>query len=462
MRRYRERVGLLGLGTVGTGVVQILQQPRHPLLQSVEIAAVGVRSLDKPRQVRIPPERLTTNLEQIVSDPEIDVVIELMGGLEPARTLILKAIDHGKPVITANKAVIARHGEEIFQAAAQAKVSVLLEAAVGGGIPILQPLQQSLQASHIQAVWGIVNGTTNFILSQMTQAASSFEEALALAQAHGYAEADPSADVEGWDAADKIAILASLAFGVSVKREAIPCEGIRGISPTDIRYAREWGYTFKLLAIAQLRQHCGAARAHPVRASGAEPLDDGEGAVATALRSNTMALDIRVHPTLLPSTHPLANINGVDNAVLVQGDPLGQVVLSGPGAGRGPTASAVVGDLLTLIAHRQTGADAPNPLWGFPCFPAAASLIPLSELESEFYVRVLAQDQPGVMGAIGTCFGRHRVSLESITQKECHQEQAEIVILTHTVREADCRQALAEIQQLPQVAGIPSLFRVLR
>jgi len=175
-----------------------------------------------------------------------------------------------------------------------------------------------------------------------------------------------------------------------------------------------------------------------------------------------MALDIRVHPTLLPSTHPLANINGVDNAVLVQGDPLGQVVLSGPGAGRGPTASAVVGDLLTLIAHRQTGADAPNPLWGFSCFPAAASLIPLSELESEFYVRVLAQDQPGVMGAIGTCFGRHRVSLESITQKECHQEQAEIVILTHTVREADCRQALAEIQQLPQVAGIPSLFRVLR
>ncbi|MDT7946324.1 MAG: homoserine dehydrogenase [Cyanobacteriota bacterium PSP.bin.10] len=436
MRRYRERVGLLGLGTVGTGVVQILQQPRHPLLQSVEIAAVGVRSLDKPRQVRIPPERLTTNLEQIVSDPEIDVVIELMGGLEPARTLILKALDHGKPVITANKAVIARHGEEIFQAAAQAKVSVLLEAAVGGGIPILQPLQQSLQASHIQAVWGIVNGTTNFILSQMTQAASSFEEALALAQAHGYAEADPSADVEGWDAADKIAILASLAFGVSVKREAIPCEGIRGISPTDIRYAREWGYTFKLLAIAQ-RANSG-----------------GEAA--------KMALDIRVHPTLLPSTHPLANINGVDNAVLVQGDPLGQVVLSGPGAGRGPTASAVVGDLLTLIAHRQTGADAPNPLWGFPCFPAAASLIPLSELESEFYVRVLAQDQPGVMGAIGTCFGRHRVSLESITQKECHQEQAEIVILTHTVREADCRQALAEIQQLPQVAGIPSLFRVLR
>ncbi|MGY2766668.1 homoserine dehydrogenase [Thermostichus sp. MS-CIW-26] len=436
MRRYRERVGLLGLGTVGTGVVQILQQPRHPLLQSVEIAAVGVRSLDKPRQVRIPPERLTTNLEQIVSDPEIDVVIELMGGLEPARTLILKALDHGKPVITANKAVIARHGEEIFQAAAQAKVSVLLEAAVGGGIPILQPLQQSLQASHIQAVWGIVNGTTNFILSQMTQVASSFEEALALAQAHGYAEADPSADVEGWDAADKIAILASLAFGVSVKREAIPCEGIRGISPTDIRYAREWGYTFKLLAIAQ-RANSG-----------------GEAA--------KMALDIRVHPTLLPSTHPLANINGVDNAVLVQGDPLGQVVLSGPGAGRGPTASAVVGDLLTLIAHRQTGADAPNPLWGFSCFPAAASLIPLSELESEFYVRVLAQDQPGVMGAIGTCFGRHRVSLESITQKECHQEQAEIVILTHTVREADCRQALAEIQQLPQVAGIPSLFRVLR
>lgn len=442
------RVGLLGLGTVGTGVVQMLQRPSHPLLQTVDLAAVGVRSLDKPREVQIPPERLTTDLECIVSDPEIDVVIELLGGLEPARSLILKAIDHGKHVITANKAVIARYGAEIFPAAARAKVSVLLEAAVAGGIPILQPLQQSLQANHIQSVWGIINGTTNFILSQMTQEGSSFEEALAIAQARGYAEADPSADIEGWDAADKIAILASLAFGLPVKREAIPCEGIRDISATDIRYAREWGFTFKLLAIAQ--------KASPASGvSGRRPL-----------------LDIRVHPTLLPLTHPLASINGVENAVLVQGDPLGQVVFSGPGAGRGPTASAVVGDLLTLIAHLQTGAQAPNPLLGFsPALglptgdgeqPEPQVGIPLAELETEFYIRVLAQDQPGVMGAIGTCFGNHRVSLESITQKECHQEQAEIVILTHTVREADCRQAIAEIRQLPQVAGIPSLFRVLR
>jgi homoserine dehydrogenase len=431
------RVGLLGLGTVGTGVVQILQRPSHSLLQAVDIAAVGVRSLDKPREVQIPPERLTTDLERIVSDPEIDVVIELMGGLEPARSLILKAIDHGKQVITANKAVIARYGGEIFQAATQAKVSVLLEAAVAGGIPILQPLQQSLQANHIQAVWGIINGTTNFILSQMTQEGSSFEEALAIAQARGYAEADPSADVEGWDAADKIAILANLAFGLPVERDAIPCEGIRDISATDIRYAREWGFTFKLLAIAQ----------KAARVSGSETL-----------------LDIRVHPTLLPSTHPLASINGVENAVLVQGDPLGQVVLSGPGAGRGPTASAVVGDLLTLIAHLQTGAHSPNPLLGFSSAnaPVLETGIPLAELEAEFYVRVLAQDQPGVIGAIGTCFGNHRVSLESITQKECHREQAEIVILTHTVREADCQQAIAEIRQLPQVAGIPGLFRVLR
>ncbi len=430
------RVGLLGLGTVGTGVVQILQRPGHSLLQAVDIAAVGVRSLAKPREVQIPPERLTTDLERIVSDPEIDVVIELMGGLEPARSLILKAIDHGKQVITANKAVIARYGGEIFQAAAQAKVSVLLEAAVAGGIPILQPLQQSLQANHIQAVWGIINGTTNFILSQMTQEGSSFEEALAIAQARGYAEVDPSADVEGWDAADKIAILANLAFGLSVDRDAIPCEGIRDISATDIRYAREWGFTFKLLAIAQ----------KAARVSGSETL-----------------LDIRVHPTLLPSTHPLASINGVENAVLVQGDPLGQVVLSGPGAGRGPTASAVVGDLLTLIAHLQTGAHSPNPLLGFSSdAPVLQAGIPLAELEAEFYVRVLAQDQPGVIGAIGTCFGNHRVSLESITQKECHREQAEIVILTHTVREADCQQAIAEIRHLPQVAGIPGLFRVLR
>ncbi len=425
------RVGLLGLGTVGTGVVQLLQHPAHPLLQLVEIAAVGVRSLQKPREVELPPQRLTTNLEQIVSDPDIEIVIELLGGLEPARSLILKAIDHGKQVITANKAVIARYGPEIFQAAAQAKVSVLLEAAVAGGIPIVHALQQALRANHLQAVWGIINGTTNFILSQMSQEGSSFAEALALAQARGYAEADPSADVEGWDAADKIAILASLAFGVPVERDQIPCQGIRDISAPDIRYAREWGFTIKLLAIAQ--------------------------------KTDSSRLDIRVHPALLPLSHPLASIHGVDNAILVQGDPIGQVVFSGPGAGRGPTASAVVGDLLTLIAHLQTGAQLPNPLLGLAGDPQLSQPpLPLAELESEFYVRVLAQDRPGVMGAIGTCFGNHGVSLESITQKECHQEQAEIVILTHTVREANCQQALAEIRQLPQVTGIPALLPVLR
>ncbi len=423
-------LGILGLGTVGTGVAQILRDSDHPLLQAVAIRRVGVRSLDKPRDVELAPDLFTTDLSSIVTDPTVDIVIELMGGLEPARSLILSAIAHQKHVITANKAVIARHGAEIFAAAQAAGVYVLLEAAVGGGIPILMPLRQSLAANRLSGLLGIINGTTNFILSQMTFNAMSFEAALALAQDKGYAEADPTADVDGLDAADKLAILAEIAFNLQVERDQIPCQGIRSITAADIRYAAEWGYVIKLLAIAH--------------------------------RHSDQVLDLRVQPTLVPRAHPLASIHQEANAVLVQGDPLGQVMLSGPGAGRGPTASAVMGDLLTLVAQLETGSQSSGLNLLLSAAPTlTAQLASTDDLCSEFYVRVIGLDQTGVIGVIGTCFGSCGVSLEGITQKACHGEQAEIVILTHTVKEKNLHAAIAQLQVMPGIVGIPSVLRVL-
>jgi homoserine dehydrogenase len=299
------KIGLLGFGTVGTGTAEILFDTvgRNSLLSEIAITKVGVRSLDKPRAVQLPEGVMTTDLDAIVTDPELDIIVELLGGLEPARTLILKAIGNGKHIVTANKAVIARYGDEIYTAANQAGVYVLLEAAVAGGIPIIKPLKQSLGVNRIQSAIGIINGTTNYILTQMTEAGADFAEVLAEAQQLGYAEADPTADVDGLDAADKIAILASIAFGGRIKREAIPCEGIRQIDATDISYADKLGFVIKLLAIAEIdRNH-------------SQSPDD-----------TPSSLQIRVHPTLVPQQHPLANINGVYNAVLVTGEPLGQVM----------------------------------------------------------------------------------------------------------------------------------------
>ncbi|GAB4211095.1 MAG: homoserine dehydrogenase [Synechococcales cyanobacterium] len=429
------KLGLLGLGTVGTGVVQLCRDPyqRHSLTQEIEIYRVGVRSLRKPRGVELHADALTTDLESIVRDPQVDIVVEVLGGLEPARTLILTAIAHGKHVVTANKAVIARFGEEIFAAAHAQGVYVLLEAAVGGGIPIIQPLRQCLVANRIQGILGIVNGTTNFILTRMSQEQASFAATLALAQQQGYAEADPSADIDGHDAADKITILANLAFGCRVERPQVTCEGIRTVTATDIRYAQEWGLVIKLLAIAQ-RQ--------------------GE------------YLDIRVHPTLIPHQHPLAAVHDVNNAVLILGDPVGEVMLSGPGAGRGPTASAVMGDVLTIAAHLKSEKTSLNPLLDSPLMESQP-LLPIEQVRCRYYVRVLTADRPGVIGIIGTCFGEHHVSLECIVQKTFHtdphggDDQAEIVILTHNVWEKDLQSALSTLRQDPVILGIPSLFRVL-
>jgi len=434
------KIGLLGLGTVGTGTAQILQQPtgRHPLVQEIEIYKVGVRSLNKPRSISLSPEVLTTDIEGIVTDPAIDIVVEVLGGLEPARSLILKAIANGKHVVTANKAVISRYGDEIFTAAEQAGVYVLLEGAVGGGIPVIQPLKQSLEVNQIHRITGIVNGTTNYILTEMQTSGRSFGDILGEAQQLGYAEADPTADVDGLDAADKIAILASLAFGGRIKLQDIYCEGIRQVSPADIAYAEELGFVIKLLAVAKRES------------------------IATVDTSEGEMLQVRVHPTLVPKSYPLASISGVYNAILVEGEPIGQVMFFGPGAGSGPTASAVVSDIVNIAAVLKTGRDTEglHPLLSC-AHQHYCAIAPISELVTRFYTRFLTKDIIGVIGSLGTCFGQHKVSLESVVQTGFQGELAEIVVVTHDVREGNFRQALEEIRTLDAVDSIPSILRVL-
>ena len=433
------KIGLLGLGTVGTGTAEILLNPsgRQPLLQDIEIYKVGVRSLGLPRSVSLPPDVLTTDVEAIVTDEAVDIVVEVMGGLEPARSLILKAIAHGKHVVTANKAVIARYGAEIFTAAEEAGVYVLLEAAVGGGIPVIQPLKQSLGVNRIKSVTGIINGTTNYILTRMQSEGGEFADILADAQKLGYAEADPTADVDGLDAADKIAILASLAFAGRIKLQDVHCEGIRQVSATDIAYAQKLGFVIKLLALAKREE-------------------------ITSDTPESETLQMRVHPTLVPQTHPLASISGVYNAILVEGEPIGQVMFFGPGAGSGPTASAVVSDILNIAAVLKTAGETHrlHPLLSC-AHQHYCRIAPMSELVTRFYARFLTKDSPGVIGHLGTCFGNHNVSLESVVQTGFREDLAEIVVVTHDVREGNFRQALDEIRTLEGIDSIPSILRVL-
>ena len=440
-------IGLLGLGTVGAGVAGILSSPegRHPLVGELALKRVAVRDISRPRALELAPELLTTDSQAVVDDPTVDIVVEVMGGLEPARSLILRAIHAGKPVVTANKAVIARYGEEIAAAAAEKGVYVLIEAAVGGGIPIIEPLKQSLGGNRIQRVSGIINGTTNYILSRMADEGAAYADVLADAQRLGYAEADPAADVQGGDAADKIAILAGLAYGGPIERAAIPTEGIDRLDARDVAYAAQLGYGVKLLAVAQ---HLGASN----EVSGAA----------------CQLLDVRVHPTLVPKDHPLAGVHGVNNAILVEGDPVGRVMFYGPGAGAGPTASAVVADILNIAGIRQvSGPQANAPL--DPLLAASSwrrcRLVDSSLTTHRNYVRLRTTDEAGVIGKIGSCFGQAGVSIQSIVQFERNAEaaegRAEIVVITHDVREAHFRSALSAIEALPEVQAVAACLRTL-
>ena len=437
-------IGLLGLGTVGAGVAAILASPegRHPLVAQLQLKRVAVRDLSRPRPLELAPALLSTSPEAVIDDPAVDIVVEVMGGLEPARSLILRAIAAGKPVVTANKAVIARYGEEIAAAAAQKGVYVLIEAAVGGGIPIIEPLKQSLGGNRIQRVSGIINGTTNYILSRMADEGAAYADVLADAQRLGYAEADPAADVQGGDAADKIAILAGLAYGGPVSRAGIATEGIDRLDARDVAYAAQLGFVVKLVATAERLGDAGDAA------------------------SEAIPLDVRVHPTLLPKQHPLAGVHGVNNAILVEGDPVGQVMFYGPGAGAGPTASAVVADILNIAGIRQVGgAEA-----GLDPLLAASSwrrceLVDGSTSQHRNYVRLHTRDEAGVIGRIGSCFGEAGVSIQSIVQFEAREGEAgasaEIVVITHEVQESHFRQALAAIENLSDVTSVAACLRTL-
>lgn len=449
------KIGLLGLGTVGTGTVKILQTPdqRHPLVRDLELHRVAVRSLDKPRAVSLPSHILTTDLEAVVNDPDVDIVVEVLGGLEPARTLILQAIAQGKHVVTANKAVIARYGDEIYTAASKAGVYVLVEAAVGGGIPVIEPLKQSLCGNQIHTVMGIINGTTNYILTRMKAEGGDFGEILADAQRLGYAEADPTADVDGLDAGDKIAILASLAFGGRIKLTDVHCEGIRQVSAADIAYADRLGFVIKLLAIA--KRNGAIANNNPAIAAESSPAAE--------------TLQIRVHPTLVPLSHPLASVNDVFNAILVEGEPVGQVMFYGRGAGEGPTASAVVSDVLNIAAMLKLGRSDQTGPDGSPLLdPLLAcshqhycAVAPMDSVVTRFYARFLTQDSPGVIGKLGTAFGDHGVSLESVVQIGLQESLAEIVVVTHDVPEGNFRRALDRIKAMEGITQVASTLRVL-
>lgn len=417
------KIGMLGLGTVGGGVAKILRSSsgRDPLLSKVKLVQVGVRNITKPRQNSLSLEKLTTQLEEVVTDPEIDLIVEVMGGLEPARTLILQAIEHGKHVVTANKSLIAAHGSEIFTLAKDKGVCIAFEAAVGGGIPIIQCLKQSLGANKIKQITGIVNGTTNYILSQMAQKGVSFDDALQDAMQKGYAEANPTADVDGIDAAEKLAILALVGFGTKVDCKKIFKTGIRSISQRDIAYAKGMNYTIKLLANARLNE------------------DD--------------SLQLNVQPHFVENTHPLAAINDVFNAIFLEGEPVGQLMLYGQGAGEGATASAVVSDILNIVGSSASWQNIHAKSSEF------ASIS--QEMKSHFYLRMLTERSATAAGAIAWSLGDFNIPPMSVQQQITKEGVSEIAIITESVFRSTLDNALSSIRGLPYVKEVANVLPIL-
>ena len=420
-------IGLLGSGTVGTGVVRVLRENAHEITEKVgaqlQIKTVLVRNLAKERP-ELAGLKLTDKIEDILEDPEIDVVVELMGGIHPAREYMLRAMEAGKNVVTANKDVIAQHGRDMFEMAEKRDVDFMFEASVGGGIQIITPLKQCLTANKITEIMGIVNGTTNYMLTKMTECGSDYDAVLREAQAKGYAEANPAADVEGLDAARKAAILASIAFNTRISLDNVSVEGITKITPADIEYAKELGYVIKLLAIGH--------------------------------DSPEKGVDVRVHPVFLPKEHPLAAVNDVFNAIFIRGNAIGEAMFYGRGAGSLPTASAVVADII------DTARDIMMNTFGrvrCTCYEQK-QLCPIEETESSYYVRLLVDDQPGVLGAIATAFGAQGVSLKSVIQTRRVDDRAEIVAVTHCVKYKKIEDAEKVLRSLPVVTEIRSMIRV--
>ena len=429
----RTRIGLLGCGNVGGALVRTIAE-HHDAIETrtgidLVIERVAVRSTSRDRDVELRAEQVTTDAASVVADPDVDLVVEVIGGIEPARELIVAALSAGKPVVTANKELLANHGVELFGVAETARVDLLFEAAVAGGIPLIRPLRESLVGEPIQRVMGIVNGTTNYILTRMTDDGASYQEALAEAQSLGYAERDPTADVEGYDAGAKAAIIATIAFGARVVAGDVYHEGISRITATDIEFADRLGYAVKLLAIAE-------------RTNG--PGEQPEVAV-------------RVHPAMVPKAHPLASVRDSFNAVFVEGDAVGELMFYGRGAGGMPTASAVLGDVLDAATNLHRGSAA-----GFGSVERAR-IRPIDELESAYYLNVDVADQPGVLASVATIFGAHAVSIRSMEQQSVSDDptRARLIFITHAARERDVQATLHALRELDVVRSVGSVLRVV-
>jgi homoserine dehydrogenase len=426
------RVGLLGLGTVGAGVVKILQT-RAELLQEragarLTLAAVADTDLTRPREgLDLAALPLVADAGRVLDDPSIPIVVELVGGLEPARTFILRALAAGKHVVTANKALLAHHGAELYEEARRRGVALGFEAAVAGGIPLIRAVKEGLVANHVLSLAGIVNGTCNYILSKMTDEGLDFSLVLKEAQAHGYAEADPTLDIEGMDSAHKLQILVALAFRTFVELKDIHTEGITRVTAADIEYARELGYRIKLLAIA--------------KASGG-------------------GVEARVHPTMIPAASPLAAVAGVFNAVFLTGDAVGDLMFYGRGAGQMPTASAVVSDVVEIARRLAHGV----PALGLELPAVARQPLPLTPMDAIrccYYLRVMVQDRPGVLSRVAGILGDNDISIANVIQKgRGTREAVPVVMLTHEARERDMRAALAAIDRLADVATATTMLRV--
>ena len=425
---------MLGCGNVGASVARMLHEHGEEIARragtAIEVTRVAVRDVDKPREVPVPAGLFTDDPYEVVRDRDVDVVVEVMGGIEPARSLMLEAFRLGKPVVTANKELLATLSRELFESAAAAQVDLLYEAAVGGGIPLIRPLREHLAGDRITRFMGIVNGTTNYILTRMTEDGWSLGQALADAQRLGYAEADPSADLEGHDAAAKAAILASIAFDLRVAAGDVYREGIMAITPDDIRFATQLGYVVKLLAIAE-----GTA---------------GE-------------VSVRVHPAMIPASHPLASVRESFNAVFIEGQRVGPIMLYGRGAGGDPTATSVVGDVIELARSRSGGGA--NSLIGHAAHPGALSespprrLRPIEEMQAQYYLLMRVADRPGVLAAIALVFTEHLVSIKSVWQ-EGHGEEAQIVLITHRARERALQACVRGLRSIDTVKAVSSVIRV--
>jgi len=421
------KIGLLGCGTVGSGVIQALEKNKATIAAKVgaelEITKVLVRDINKKRDLKNGTISFTCNIDEIINDPEIKIVVEVMGGISPAKEYVLQALNPVKSVVTANKDLMALHGKDLFEAANLGNVDLRFEASVGGGIPIIGPLKTSLAGNQILKVVGIINGTTNYILTKMAKEKSEFNKVLAEAQRLGYAESDPTADIEGLDAARKIAILASIAFNSRVTFPKVYVEGITKITTRDICYANELGYTIKLLGIAQ---------------------------------QNNGTIEVRVHPAFIPNEHPLAKVDDVFNAIYVQGDAVGDAMFYGRGAGQLPTASAVIGDLMEVARNLTQGIFDKSYC---TCFEHK-EIKPFREIKTKYYLRLTVPDRPGVLASIASVFAQHEVSIASVVQKRKTKQAAELVLITHLVKEAYLQDALSAIQDLPFVTQINNVIRV--